>query len=218
MALRKKRSANVRRQYALYMQCGFILALSILITAFRVDFAPETTFSIDVIDQPLIEIDEIPQSEIEDKPPPPPKPSIPVEVPDDELIEDEALDLDTVLDIEEELYITELPELEEEEEEQSEPFHLVEEMPEIIGGMAGILKQIEYPEMAKQAGIEGRVFIQFVVDENGNVVDPKVTRGIGAGCDEVALEAIKKTKFEPGMQRGKAVPVRMTIPVLFSLR
>ena len=218
MALRKNKGANVRRNYALYVQFGFIISLSLLITAFNVDYAPDSEFVVEVTDQPLIEMDDMKVTRQDKTPPPPPKPPIPVPVSDDEVLDNEQLDLDVSLDIEEEFYISELPEVEEEEEEQSEPFFLVEQMPEPIGGIAGILKRITYPEIAKRAGIEGRVFVEFIVDVHGNVVDPVVVKEIGGGCDEVALEAIKATKFEPGMQRGKPVPVRMTLPVQFSLR
>ena len=76
----------------------------------------------------------------------------------------------------------------------------------------------KYPEIAKKAGVEGRVYLQFVVDEQGNVHDPIVTRGIGAGCDEEAIRAIREAKFKPGKQRGKAVKVKMSLPITFKLK
>jgi protein TonB len=91
-------------------------------------------------------------------------------------------------------------------------------MPELIGGIQGLQKRVKYPEIAKKAGVEGTVFLQFVVDEKGNVVDPAVVKGIGAGCDEAALEAIKTAKFKPGKQRGKPVKVKFSLPVRFRLK
>jgi hypothetical protein len=73
--------------------------------------------------------------------------------------------------------------------ESKEVYVIAEVMPDLIGGLSSIQEQVHYPELAKKSGIEGRVFLQFVVDENGRVVDPIVTRGIGAGCDEAALAA-----------------------------
>lgn len=98
-----------------------------------------------------------------------------------------------------------------------EVFVVVEQMPELIGGLASLQREITYPTIAKKAGIEGRVIVQFVVDEEGRPTDPVVVRGIGAGCDEEAVRAAMTTRFEPGRQRGKAVKVKMTLPVTFKL-
>jgi len=104
-------------------------------------------------------------------------------------------------------------------EDVEEPtfFVAVEEMPQPIGGLHAIQEKIQYPEIAKRAGVEGKVFVRAYVDENGNVVDAEVVKGIGGGCDEAALEAILKTKFSPGKQRGKPIKVQVTVPVLFKL-
>lgn len=97
-------------------------------------------------------------------------------------------------------------------------FVAVEEMPEPIGGMKSIQEKIVYPEIAKRAGIEGKVYVLAFIDENGNVANAKVIRGIGAGCDEAALDAVKQTKFTPGRQRGKPVKVQVSIPIMFKLQ
>jgi len=104
-----------------------------------------------------------------------------------------------------------------EETEEPRYFVAVEEMPELIGGLRGIQEKIKYPEIAIRARVEGKVYVKAFVDEKGNVVDAEVVKGIGAGCDEAALEAILKTKFTPGKQRGKPVKVEITIPVQFKL-
>jgi TonB family protein len=97
-------------------------------------------------------------------------------------------------------------------------FTAVEEMPEPIGGIRAIAENVKYPEIAKRAGIEGRVFVKALIDENGNVEGTQVIKGIGAGCDEAALEAVMLSKFKPGKQRGKPVKVQITIPILFKLQ
>jgi protein TonB len=104
-------------------------------------------------------------------------------------------------------------------EEAEEPtfFVAVEEMPQPIGGLQGIQAKISYPEIAKRAGVEGKVFIRAFVDETGTVVNAEVVKGIGGGCDEAALDAIMKTKFTPGKQRGKPIKVQVTVPVHFRL-
>ncbi len=100
---------------------------------------------------------------------------------------------------------------------ENEFFVAVEQMPEPIGGIAGIQKRIHYPEIAKRAGIEGRVYVLAFIDDKGNVVKARVLKGIGGGCDQVALKAVEETKFTPGRQRGKAVNVQVTVPVVFKL-
>lgn len=94
-------------------------------------------------------------------------------------------------------------------------FVAVEEMPEPIGGLVEIQKRIIYPEIAKRAGIEGKVFVRAYVDETGTVTSAEVVKGIGGGCNEAALDAILKTKFNPGKQRGKPIKVQVTIPIIF---
>lgn len=101
---------------------------------------------------------------------------------------------------------------------ESEYLIAVEEMPELIGGLKSIQEKIIYPEIAKRAGIEGKVYVQAFIDENGGVVSAKIIKGIGAGCDEVALDAVKQTRFTPGRQRGKPVKVQVTIPIVFKLQ
>ena len=100
---------------------------------------------------------------------------------------------------------------------QDDFFVVVEEMPELIGGLASLQQKIRYPELARRAGIEGRVYVQFVVDENGNVVDPKIIRGIGGGADEEALRVVSQAKFNPGIQRGQPVRVQYSLPISFRL-
>ncbi|NBC05092.1 MAG: TonB family protein, partial [Bacteroidetes bacterium] len=114
--------------------------------------------------------------------------------------------------------ITDLAENSDSAEEPEDFFVVVEEMPELIGGLASIQKNITYPEMARRAGIEGRVYVQFIVNEQGEVERPKVIRGIGGGADEEALRAVKQAKFKPGIQRGQPVRVQYSLPVVFRLQ
>jgi len=92
-----------------------------------------------------------------------------------------------------------------------------EVMPEPIGGIGAIIKTISYPEMAKRSGIEGKVYVQAHINENGDAEEVNIVRGIGAGCDEAAIEALKKITFSPGIQRGRPVKVRFVLPVNFKL-
>lgn len=96
-------------------------------------------------------------------------------------------------------------------------FVVVEEMPQLIGGLSGLQSKVLYPETAKKAGIEGRVTVQFIVNENGDVENPKILRGIGGGADEEALRVVSEIKFTPGKQRGRNVRVQYTLPIVFRL-
>jgi len=101
-------------------------------------------------------------------------------------------------------------------------FNVVETMPEFPGGNDGrhqyLASALTYPEEAKKAGITGTVYITFVVEADGSISDAKVLRGIGHGCDEAALEAVRNMpEWKPGMQRGKAVRVQFNMPIRFTL-
>jgi TonB family protein len=100
-------------------------------------------------------------------------------------------------------------------------FEVVEEQPRPEGGMEAFYKfvgeELRYPQQAERLGVEGRVFIQFIVDEQGNTSDVKAVKGIGAGCDLEAVRVIKLSKWEPGTQRGKPVKVRIIMPISFKL-
>ena len=93
----------------------------------------------------------------------------------------------------------------------------VDQMPELIGGIEALQREIRYPEMARQAGIEGRVFVQFIVDQEGNVELPTIIRGIGGGADEEVLRVISQAKFKPAISEGRPVRVKYSLPVTFRL-
>jgi TonB family protein len=103
-------------------------------------------------------------------------------------------------------------------QDSDEIYTVVDEMPEIVGGLSSLYNQIEYPRQAVRQGVEGRVFVQFVVDESGNAVDPVILRDIGAGCGEAAVKAIQKVKFTPGKQNGAPVKVKFSLPVSFEIK
>lgn len=219
MAVRKTDAAGLRERYPLYFELGLIAALGILIIAFNVEWQSEDEFEIENEEQETVEMEEVEQTEQIEEPPPPPEPQVPVEVPDDEVLDDASVDLNAELDMDAGPSNPPPPPEEDEEEEEEEPevFVAVEQMPELKGGIGELQQQIEYPEMAKKAGVEGQVIVQFVVDENGNVLNPQVLRGIGAGADEEALRVVKEAEFTPGQQRGEPVRVKMSLPIRFSL-
>ncbi|WP_200979043.1 M56 family metallopeptidase [Echinicola sp. 20G] len=109
-----------------------------------------------------------------------------------------------------------------EQKTNNEVFDVVEEMPAPYGGMDGWLdylaSNLRYPEQAKENGIEGTVYVSFIVDKTGVLKDPQILRGIGNGADEEALRVIRNAdNWIPGKQRGKVVNVKMRLPIRFAL-
>ena len=96
-------------------------------------------------------------------------------------------------------------------------YEVVEDMPEPIGGLAALQAEVRYPQLARRAGIEGRVYVQFIVDEEGRVQNAQVVRGVGSGLDEEALRIVQQARFRPGRQSGEVVKVRMNLPITFQL-
>jgi len=213
---RKKPEADLTKYYTVFLQLGLIITLAIFIIAMKVDitsFGPEEYV---LEEQEIVEMEEIIQTRQIETPPPPPRPPVPVEVPNDEIIDDVDIDISADWDLDDRLDMPPPPQ--EEEEPEEDFFVVVEEMPELIGGLASIQQNIRYPEMARRAGIEGRVYVQFIVNERGEVEDPRVIRGIGGGADEEALRAVRQAQFRPGMQRGRPVRVQYSLPVVFRLQ
>jgi len=94
---------------------------------------------------------------------------------------------------------------------------VVENQPELIGGFQGLQDRVQYPRSAREAGIEGRVFVQFIVTEQGGTDEIAITRSLCEACDEEAIRVIRETKFSPAKQRGKPVEVLMVLPIYFQL-
>lgn len=222
MEVKKKKEADVYRRRGMYFNIGLISALVLAITAFQWRTFEEGDLmdlgNLEGFDDELLVIPPTEQ-------PPPVKPKIIqpeiIEVQDDE----EIPELDIVIDmeineddvIEDVIYDNEEP-----EEVADEIFDIVEEQPNPVGGMSAfnqfLRKNLKYPSTARRMAIEGKVFVQFVVDKDGSLNEVKVIKGIGAGCDEEAIRVLKAhPNWKPGKQRGRAVKVRMVIPIYFKL-
>lgn len=107
------------------------------------------------------------------------------------------------------------------EEKTETVFRIVEKMPEPVGGwqtfFKTLQKHIQYPTAARRSDAAGKVFVEFTVNEKGELQDLSIIKGIGFGCDEEALRVVALTKWNPGKQRGRPVKVRLVQPVVFSL-
>jgi periplasmic protein TonB len=218
MALKKNPKADLRAKYKRVFEISLILSLAFLIVAFK--FFPQLQGKDVVLEGPqeLFTVEDIQHTKQENRPPPPPKPPIPIEAPSDDVLEDIEIS-STEIDFEAQIEAPPPPPKEEKKiEEEPTYFVAVEEMPEPIGGIGAIQSKIVYPEIAKRAGVEGKVHVLAFVDETGNVTKVEILKGLGAGLDEVAMNAVKQTKFKPGKQRGKPVKVQVSIPIVFRLQ
>ncbi len=210
----------------MFMQIGMIISLLIAWLAFehksydkrQID---ESLLNREIVlDEEMVEITK--QEEQKPQPVEAPQQTTQLEIVDDDV---ETEDLNINAEVEQNEVIEEYvaPEVVEEEVSETEIFQIVEEMPSFPGGegklMEYVAKNIKYPQIARETGIQGRVFVGFVVEPDGSISNVKLLRGIGGGCDEEAMRVIKSLpKWKPGKQRGKPVRVSYQIPVFFKLQ
>lgn len=222
MELKKNKNADVHRLRGLFFLTGLVISLGLVVIAFEWhSTAKGSPVALGTLDDNFEEMLDIPNTV---QPPPPPpviqQPKI-IEVPDEEEIEEIEVNLD--IEVTEETVIEEMVfEDAPEEEVADEVFTIVEQNPEPIGGINAfytyVARNLIYPEIARRMGIEGKVYVEFVVEKDGSISAVKSLKGIGAGCDEEAIEVIAKApKWEPGRQRGQAVRVRVVVPIDFRL-
>ena len=223
MELKKNPKADLTRQFGLFLNIGLVVSLVLTITAFEWKFYDDgSLMNLGQVTDNFEEIVDIPPTE--QPPPPPPKIQQPqiIEVPDEEEIEEE-IEVDLDVEITEESVIEEIVfEEAPEEEEADQIFQIVEDPAGFPGGQGEfnkfLSKNLKYPSQAQRMGIEGVVYVQFVVDKDGTLTDIKVAKGIGAGLDEEAIRVLKQSpKWKPGKQRGRAVRQSMIIPIRFKL-
>lgn len=213
---RKKPEADLRRMYHINVQVGIIITLVVLILIFKTNLNFGSNLDFSQQEQRVVQLDDIIRTQHVETPPPPARPRTPEPVPDSEILDDDIFDFG--FDDGSVSHLPPPPPPVEDEEEEYQIFEVVEDQPYPIGGMAAIYDNLHYPNIARRAGIEGQVVIQFVVDESGNVSDLHILRDIGGGTGEAAMAAIQNTQWEPGRQRGRAVPVRFQVPIRFVLQ
>ena len=222
MEQKKNPNVDIHRQSGLFLSIGFCLSLFLVIIGIEWRTYDAGIGDLGALDDSFEEQIEIPLTV---QPPPPPPPKIPpqfIEVPDEEVIEEEDIELD--VEITEDLAIEEIVYEEPEEEETDEIFVFVEDRPEPIGGYEALYgyinKNIQYPRQATRMGIEGKVYVSFVVERNGTVSDVKIIKGIGGGCDKEAVRVLAgcPIKWTPGKQRGKPVRTHFSINIRFTLQ
>ena len=220
---RKSAKADLESKKTLFIEIGMVIALAAVLFAFEWKSYEKIELSLAtrVADDTPEEMIEITQHEKPPPPPAPPQQTTIIEIVEDDMEIEDEIEIDVEADQETEVqdYV---PVEEEEEEEEAQIFTVVESMPDFPGGDEARIKylneNIKYPQMARESGIQGRVFVTFVVEKDGSVTDVRVLRGIGGGCDEEAIRVIKNMpKWDAGKQRGKPVRVQFNMPILFKL-
>lgn len=104
------------------------------------------------------------------------------------------------------------------EKPQEDPYAaFAEVMPSPVGGLEAVVRKIVYPEIAKKAGLAGKLYLLIYVDEKGKVNDVKVIKGLGGGCDEAAIKAVRDSKFSPGKNSDVPVKVKLSLPITFKM-
>lgn len=230
MELKKAPKVDLERSKQVFLMIGLVVALGAVLVAFEWKSRPSQVSSLGNLEVAEVEDEVIPitrQEQVQPPPPPPPPQVIEVlkivddnvDILDDMSLFDSEADKETFIDVAPVIQTVK----EEKEEEEAQVFFIVEEMPEFPGGEAAlrrfIANSIKYPQIAQENGIQGRVYVQFVVDRDGSITNASVARGVDPSLDKEALRVVNSLpKWKPGMQRGKPVKVSYTVPINFVLQ
>ncbi|WP_339736905.1 TonB family protein [uncultured Sunxiuqinia sp.] len=227
MEPKKSPKADLESKRNIFVQIGFVVALGLCLLAFEWTSKVDQAASLGSVAEQDVEDEIIPITRQEEvKPPPPPPPPKVVEVlniVDDETEIEDELEIEDS-DIDEETAIEVAPVIQEEEEaDEGQVFFIVEDMPEFPGGELALRKfianAIKYPVIAQENGIQGKVYVNFVVDTDGSITNARIARGVDSSLDKEALRVVNTLpRWKPGQQRGKPVKVSYTVPINFVLQ
>lgn len=230
MEVKKSQKANLENKKLLFTELGLVVSLGICLGAFEWGTREKQVSEL-LDDNAVVQEEEMIPITQETPPPPPEVPKIPILSDNIDIVDDDiSVDDDLFVNLEDDAnmaveiqdYIEEV--VEEKVEEEAIPFQLVEEKPSFNGGDANefskwVNSQLVYPEIAKENGVQGRVTLQFTVENDGRVTNVKVLRGVDPSLDKEAVKVVSSSpKWKPGKQRDRAVRVTYTFPVIFQLR
>lgn len=227
MELKKSKKADLERDKGMFVQVGLVVALSVILIGFEWTSKPEDDDDTEMVQQIEFE-DEMIVTRRQEQPKEQPKPETPKVAEVLDIVEDdveiEDFDFDMEVDDDTEYDFTMIQD-DEEEIDEEEIFYIVEDMPTFNGGDPAIefrkyiAANLEYPEIAAENGISGRVIVQFAVNATGKVVDAVVVRPVDPALDKEAIRVVMASPpWSPGKQRGKAVKVLFTFPINFVLQ
>lgn len=224
MEARKSKKADLENKRTLFLQIGLIVTLIAVFMAFEYkSYEKFTLAGVSVYMDNTVE-ENIPVTIHKNKPlPVPPTPMRRIEIVDDteETTDVPLIDVNVTNETENTTY---LPPIEDEPERIDDvPFIIVENMPEFPGGLGQLYRylgdNIKYPQIAKEIGTQGTVYINFIVEKDGSITGISLLRGIGGGCNEEALRVVQSMPhWKPGMQMGKPVRVSYNLPIKFTLK
>jgi protein TonB len=223
METRKTKRADLEKKRPVFLQLGLILALGAALAAF--EWKTPDIGNIDLPERIVFEPDPgFIQIVREKKELPKPVNTTLIKSVDNIRDDIPALELNIEIDpnAEVEPFLPTVQLADEPTDISDEPFVVVEDMPEFPGGHSALMKylatNIVYPKQAREAGIKGTVYVTFVIEPDGSVSSVVSLRGVPGGCTEEAERVVKSMPdWEPGKQRGKAVRVRLNLPVKFNL-
>ena len=229
MEIKKTPKADLENRRTLYTEIGLVVALLVVWGAFSYSTKEKAVASLGE-DTQVVEVEDMVPITQETPPPPPEAPKIPVLSDQIDIVEDDIKVEDNFMSLEDDAnlgveimdYVEEVKE--EVVEEEAIPFQLVEEKPSFNGGDANefskwVNSKLQYPEIAKENGVQGRVTLQFTVNPDGSVSNVKVLRSVDSSLDKEAVRVVSMSpKWKPGKQRDRAVKVTYTFPVIFQLR
>jgi len=229
METKKNDKVNLERQKGVFLQLGLVIVLALCLIAFEWSSSSRKVSAFDAVTEEVMEEEMIPITEMEQ-----PEPEAPPEVPkvteifeivdDDVAIENEILFEDDEADFDEEIQMYDFEVTEEQEEEEEQIFVIVEDMPTFHGGDVDkfrdwVQSRVKYPQIAAENGIQGRVFIMFVVEPDGSVSNVTILRSVDPALDNEAKRVVESSpKWVPGKQRGAPVRVRFSMPINFQLQ
>lgn len=231
MEIKKTKRANLESSKGTFFLMGLVVALSAVFVAFEWG---KSEIEVEDLEQTVV-LEEIEDIQItppeENQPMPEPQVDTPVNVEVLQIVEDdvEVADVqiaavDDAADRIQQVFTPPTPSQRGREEVPDDHvFEYLEEMPEFPGGQTAMMKwlnaNMKYPQIAQENGIQGRVMVSFIVEKDGSVSDVKVARGVDPNLDKAAIEVVKKMpKWKPGMQTGKPVRCRFSLPVTFKLQ
>jgi periplasmic protein TonB len=223
MEAKKSPKADLEKKKSIFLQVGLVATLVVVLVAFEWKQYERPEYDLFTMESDFIEEEDIPITRPEEPPPPPPpEPSTELVIVDDDVEVDDDFKIDVEATIETQVREFIPVVYEEEEVDENYIFEIVEENPEFPGGNEAMMKYLRdntrYPVIAREAGIQGTVFVTFVVERDGSVTNVSVLRGIGGGCDEEAVRVVRSMpKWKPGKQRNQPVRVQYRMPIRFVL-
>lgn len=227
MEKKKNERADLQNKRLLFTEIGCILALAAVYFGFEYTTAEVRTAALEDVGT-VVEVEDMIPITFDTPPPPPALPQIVLSdildiVDDDIEVDDEHILLPD--DFDAPVLITDCFEIvEEEAEEETLPFILVEEKPKFNGKDANefsrwVNQRLDYPQVCIENGVQGRVTLEFTIRADGSLSDIKVLRGVDPALDSEAVRVVQSSpKWTPGRQRDRAVAVTYTFPVIFRLR